>query len=157
DSSALSVTSPSVLHQLAAMSLAASNPAAATVRKSTFYGWHVVAAAFVLATFGWGLGFYGPPVYLHALHELLSWPVNVISTPLTVHCLFGAIGIANLPRLDARFGLGRVTKVGCLALAIGGAGRALAQQPWRLFIAARFRGGGWVTMGAAAVNAIVAP
>jgi hypothetical protein len=27
-----------------------------------FYGWRVVAAAFVLAVFGWGLGFYGPPI-----------------------------------------------------------------------------------------------
>ena len=139
------------------MSLAASNPAAATVRKSTFYGWHVVAAVFVLATFGWGLGFYGPPVYLHALHELRGWPLNVISTAVTVHFLFGAIVIANLPRLYARFGLARVTKAGSLALAIGVAGWAMAQQPWQLFIATLFSGGGWVTMGAAAVNAIVAP
>jgi hypothetical protein len=35
----------------------------------TFYGWRVVGAAFVLAVFGWGLGFYGPPVYLHAVRE----------------------------------------------------------------------------------------
>ena len=34
-----------------------------------FYGWRVVGAAFVLAIFGWGLGFYGPPVYLHAVRE----------------------------------------------------------------------------------------
>jgi hypothetical protein len=30
--------------------------------RKTFYGWHVVAAVFVLTTFGWGLSFYGPPV-----------------------------------------------------------------------------------------------
>ena len=34
-----------------------------------FYGWRIVGAAFVLAFFGWGLGFYGPPVYLHAVRE----------------------------------------------------------------------------------------
>src|SRR5215469_16967446 len=139
------------------MSVAAANPAMAGGRKTTFYGWHVVAAVFVLATFGWGLGFYGPPVYLHALHELRGWPLNVISTVVTVHFLFGAIVIANLPRLYARFGLVRVTKAGSLALAIGVAGWAMAQQPWQLFIATLFSGGGWVTMGAAAVNAIVAP
>jgi hypothetical protein len=27
-------------------------------RPVTFYGWRVVGAAFILATFGWGLGFY---------------------------------------------------------------------------------------------------
>ena len=139
------------------MSVAASNPATASARKATFFGWHVVTAVFVLATFGWGLGFYGPPVYLHALHELRGWSLNVISTAVTVHFLFGAIVIANLPRLYARFGLARVTKAGSLALAIGVAAWALAQQPWQLFVATLFSGGGWVTMGAAAVNAIIAP
>src|ERR1043165_8726847 len=104
------------------MSLAASTPAAADARKPTFYGWRVVAAVFVLATFGWGLGFYGPPVYLHAVHESRGWSLNVISTAVTVHFLFGAIVIANLPRLYARFGLARVTKAGSVALAIGVAG-----------------------------------
>jgi len=139
------------------MSLAASNPATASGGKVTFYGWRVVAAVFVLATFGWGLGFYGPPVYLQAVHQSRGWSLNVISTAVTVHFLFGAIVIANLPRLYARFGLVRVTKAGSLALAIGVAGWALAQERWQLFIATLFSGGGWVTMGAAAVNAIVAP
>jgi MFS family permease len=139
------------------MSTTASNPAMASGMKATFYGWHVVAAVFVLATFGWGLGFYGPPVYLHAVHESRGWSLNVVSTAVTVHFLFGAIVIANLPRLYRRFGLARVTKAGSLALAIGVTGWALAQEPWQLFVATLFSGGGWVTMGAAAVNAIVAP
>jgi MFS family permease len=139
------------------VSTTASNPATAAGRNAPFYGWQVVAAVFVLATFGWGLGFYGPPVYLHAVHQLRGWSLNVVSTAVTVHFLFGAIVIANLPRLYARFGLARVTKAGALALAVGIAGWALAQQPWQLFVATLFSGGGWVTMGAAAVNAIVAP
>jgi hypothetical protein len=69
------------------MSTAASSPAMASGMKATFYGWHVVAAVFVLATFGWGLGFYGPPVYLHAVHELRGWSLNVVSTAVTVHFL----------------------------------------------------------------------
>jgi len=139
------------------MSMAALNGKALSGTKTAFFGWHVVAAVFVLATFGWGLGFYGPPIYLHAVRELRGWSVNLISTAVTVHFLFGAIVIANLPRLYRRFGLARVTKAGSLALAIGISGWALAQQPWQLFVAALFSGGGWVTMGAAAVNAIVAP
>ena len=100
---------------------------------------------------------YGPPVYLHAVHEMRGWSLNVVSTAVTVHFLFGAIVIANLPRLYRRFGLARVTKAGSLALAIGAAGWALAQEPWQFFVATLFSGGGWATMGAAAVNAIVAP
>ena len=59
--------------------------------KATFYGWRVVAAVFVLATFGWGLGFYGPPVYLHAVHEMRGWSLNVVSTAVTVHFLLRPI------------------------------------------------------------------
>jgi len=29
-----------------------------------FYGWRIVGAAFVLAFFGWGLGFYGDQLLL---------------------------------------------------------------------------------------------
>ena len=83
---------------------------------------------------GWGLGFYGPPFYLHAVHESRGWSLNVVSTAVTVHFLFGAIVIANLPRLYRRSGLARVTKAGSLALAIGVAGWALAQEPWQLFV-----------------------
>jgi MFS family permease len=129
----------------------------ANARAATFYGWHVVAAVFVLAAFGWGIGFYGPPVYLHAVQQSRGWSLDVVSTAVSVHFLFGAIVIANLPRLYARFGLARVTKAGVLALTVGVTGWALAQQPWQLFVATLFSGGGWVTMGAAAVNAIVAP
>jgi MFS family permease len=136
---------------------AASGPVAASGRTASFFGWRVVAAVFVLASFGWGLGFYGPPVYLHAVREARGWSLNVVSTAVTVHFLFGAIVIANLPRLYIRFGLARVTKAGALALTVGVIGWALAQQPWQLFVATLFSGGGWVTMGAAAVNAIVAP
>ncbi len=139
------------------MNTATLNPAIARATKATFYGWHVVAAVFVLASFGWGLGFYGPPVYLHTVHQLRGWSLNTVSTAVTVHFLFGAIVIANLPRMYRRFGIARVTKAGSLALAIGLAGWALAREPWQLFVATLFSGGGWVTMGAAAVNAILAP
>lgn len=96
-------------------SVAASRAGTANDTKGEFYGWRVVGAVFVLATFGWGLGFYGPPVYLHAVHELRGWSLDVISTAVTVHFLFGAIVIAKLPWLYRRFGVARVTKAGSLA------------------------------------------
>jgi MFS family permease len=130
----------------------------ATIKeKDTFHGWRVVAAVSVLATFGWGTGFYGPPIYLHTVQETRGWSLNVVSTAVTVHFLFGAIVVASLPKLYQRFGVARVTKAGAVALAAGVAGWALAQQSWQLFVAALLSGGGWATMGAAAVNAIVAP
>lgn len=122
-----------------------------------FFGWRVVAAVFVLATFGWGLGFYGPPVYLHAVREARGWSVTIVSAAVTAHFLFGAIVIANLPKLYRRFGVARVTKFGSIAAAAGIAGWAVAREPWQLFAVTLLSGGGWVMMGAAAVNAIIAP
>ena len=38
-----------------------------------------LAAAFVGAIFGWGVGFYGPPVFLHAVLERTGWPLTLVS------------------------------------------------------------------------------
>jgi len=122
-----------------------------------FYGWRVVAAVFVLATFGWGVGFFGPPIYLHTVQETRGWSLNAVSMAVTVHFLFGAIVVANLPKLYRHFGVSRITKAGSIALAVGVAGWALAKEPWQLFAATLVSGVGWAAMGAAAVNAIIAP
>jgi len=123
----------------------------------TFYGRRVLAAAFVLAVCGWGLGFYGPPIYLHAVQAARGWPLALISAAVTTHFLVGAVVVANLPALYRRFGLAAVTKAGGLALAIGVLGWALAAAPWQLIAATFVSGAGWAAMSGAAVNAIVSP
>ena len=122
-----------------------------------FFGWRVVAGAFVLAVFGWGMGFYGPPVYLHAVQEARQWSVVLVSAAVTLHFLVGAVVVANLPALYRRFGLPAVTKSGALLLGVGVIGWAVAREPWQLLLATLPSGAGWVAMGAAAVNAIIAP
>src|SRR5438105_862677 len=122
-----------------------------------FHGWRVVAGAFVLAIFGWGVGFYGPPVFLHQVRAARGWSLPLASSAVTVHFLIGTIVVANLPALYRRFGLPAVTKAGAIALALGVCGWAMAAEPWQLFVATLFSGAGWVAMGAAAVNAIIAP
>ena len=77
-----------------------------------FYGWRMVGAAFVLAFFGWGLGFYGPPVYLHAVREARGFSLALVSAAVTVHYLAGALVAANVPALYRRFGLPAVTDRG---------------------------------------------
>lgn len=131
--------------------------AGARSRPTAFFGRHVVAAAFVLAVFGWGAGFYGPPVYLEAVIARTGWPLAFVSATVTVHFLFGALVISRLPGLYRRFGLPAVTNLGAVCLALGVLGWALAAQPWQLVLAALMSGAGWVTMGAAALNAIVSP
>tara|TARA_R110000787_G_scaffold16622_72_gene52026 strand:- start:9174 stop:10403 length:1230 start_codon:yes stop_codon:yes gene_type:complete len=122
-----------------------------------FFGRRVVFSAFVLAILGWGIGFYGPPVLLHAAIERTGWPLAWVSAAVTLHFLVGVIIVANLPRLYRRFGLPVITTGGASLLAAGLLGWALAGQPWQLVLAALATGAGWVTMGAAAINAIIAP
>ena len=125
--------------------------------KRAFFGWKVTAGAFTLAVFGWGLGFYGPPVFIGVLHETRGWSLGLISAAITVHYLVGSALAARLPALHARFGLARFTQVGALALAIGLVGWATVTEPWQLFIAAAVSGAGWSATSAAAINAIIAP
>jgi len=126
-------------------------------RTRIFFGWRVVGAAFVLAALGWGIGFYGPPIYLPAIRENRGWPVALISTAVTTHFVIGAVVVANLPALHKRFGVPIATKTGAILLAVGVFGWASATAPWQLFVATLFSGGGWAAMGAAAVNAVVSP
>lgn len=127
------------------------------MKTTDFFGARVVLATFVLAMFGWGIGFYGPPIYLYAAIQRTGWSVELCSAAVTLHFLAGTLVIANLPRLYGRFGIPRITCMGTLLLALGVYGWAVAAQPWQLFLAAALSGLGWVTLGAAAVNAIISP
>ncbi len=122
-----------------------------------FFGPWVIRAAFVLALFGWGVGFYGPPVYLHAVMQRTGWSLTLASSAVTLHYLFGALVVTQLPRWHRRFGPGRTAVAGAAVTALGVLGWAGADHPWQLFVAALASGSGWVTMGAVAVNAAIAP
>src|SRR6185437_14513453 len=64
---------------------------AAKASGGIFFGWRVVAAAFVFAVFAWGVAFYGPSVFLHALHQSRDWPISLISAAITAHFLLSAL------------------------------------------------------------------
>ena len=122
-----------------------------------FFGWRVASAAFVVAVFGWGVGFYGPPIYLYAVQAARGWSIGLVSAAVTAHYLVGAVAVANLPALHARFGLAAITKAGGICLALGTLGWAVAQSPWQLFAATIISGAGWAMTGGAAINAMVSP
>lgn len=122
-----------------------------------FYGWRVAWAAFVVAVFGWGLGFYGPPIYLYAVQAQRGWSIELVSAAVTTHYLIGAGFVANLPAFHRRFGLPAVTALGATCLATGLLGWSLAQTPLQLFLVTLLSGAGWAATGPAAINAIVSP
>jgi hypothetical protein len=128
-----------------------------TMVRPVFFGWRVVAAAFSVASFTFGIGYYGPPVFLNALHQERGWPVSVISVAITLHFLVSAVFVTRLPDAHRRFGVASVTKAGVAALAIGMVCWSLAGAPWQLFIAAILSGSGWAATSGAAIIAMVSP
>jgi hypothetical protein len=122
-----------------------------------FFGWRIVHGAFAVAFFGWGMGFYGPPIYLQTLHESRGWPISLVSMAITAHYLVGSAFITWLPWMYRRFSLPRVTVAGMAAMIVGCLGWATAISPMLLFAATVLTGFGWAVMGGAAVNAIVSP
>lgn len=128
-----------------------------TNTKETFFGWHVVGALFTVAVFAWGIGFYGPPIFLETLHLSRGWPVSMISAAITAHFLLGALVVSNLAALHRRFGIPTVTRAGAVLTALGLLGWALAREPWQLFAATPLSGAGWAMTSGAALNAMLSP
>ena len=123
-----------------------------------YHGWLVVAAAFLVALFGFGLGFYGPGVYLVALEARHGWPVAELAPAITLYYAFGAalLFFCVGPLFD-RYGARRVVTAGALAMAAGLAGLAMAARQWQVYAAFAVMSFGWATMSSAAINIIVAP
>ena len=121
------------------------------------HGARVVWTAFVVAVFGWGVGFYGPAVYLQVLHQTHGWSLSILSAAITAHYLVSAVLIIALPDAYRRFGVARVTVVGTLIGAAGAIAWGSAQQTWQLVPALLLSGAGWPAMSGAALNAMVSP
>jgi predicted MFS family arabinose efflux permease len=87
-------------------------------------GWRIVVVCFLLATFGWGLGFYGQSVYVAELQRLHGWPASLISSGTTFFYLFGAALVA-LAMAAAAISIGQV------------------REPWQLYLANAVLAFGW--------------
>lgn len=129
----------------------------AVPQEPPFFGWRVAWAAFTVAVFGWGVSFYGPPIFLPAIQAARGWSVTLVSAAITSHFLLGAVVVANLAALHRRFGIVAVTRAAAVASALGVLGWALAAAPWQLFAATLVSGFGWAATGGAAINAMVSP
>jgi MFS family permease len=122
-----------------------------------YHGWRVVAAAFLIALFGWGLGFYGPGIYLVALEERHGWPGAEISFAITTYYLAGATLILFGGAAFERLGAPCVVMAGAVAMAAGVALLTLIGRPWQVYAAFAVMSLGWAAMSGAAINIIVAP
>lgn len=125
--------------------------------RKIFYGWKIVACAFLIALFGWGLGFYGPGIYLASFGDLYGWTASTVATAIT--CYYIASGIITIHVGDAfdRFGPRIVVTVGTIAMAVGLTALTWVTRPIELYGAFLIMSVGVSTMSGAAINCIVAP
>src|SRR5258708_1917907 len=93
-------------------------PALAEPAPARYFGWRVVAACFCIAFFGWGLGFYGPGVYLPELRARTGWSVSLISAATTVYYFAGAGLIVVLPDIMRGIGQRATVIAGIAAMAL---------------------------------------
>src|SRR6185369_1131490 len=95
------------------------NPRHPTVDETSlrYEGWRIVAVCFLLATFGWGLGFYGQSVYVAELQRLRGWPASLISSGTTFYYLFGAALVAFVAEAIKAFGPRNCLIAGTFAMA----------------------------------------
>ncbi|WP_246550426.1 MFS transporter [Bradyrhizobium liaoningense] len=122
-----------------------------------FAGWSVVWVAFTVAAFAWGIGFYGPGVFLQTLHASKGWSIATISAAITTHFLVGAAIVVYLPEAHRAIGIARATMIGAVLTAAGIVAWSMTLSPWQLFGAAFISGGGWALTSGAAINAMIAP
>jgi MFS family permease len=117
----------------------------------------VVGAAFLVAFFGFGLGFYGPGIYLVALHNRHGGSTAAISSAITTYYLLGATLVFFAGIIFERFGARRVVSTGTFAMAGGVVLLTLVTDLWQIYAAFAVMSLGWAAMSGAAINIIVAP
>ena len=127
------------------------------MRRSVFYGWRVVGACFVIASFAWGLGLFGASVYLQAVTAVHGWPVSEVSSAITLFFLVSACVQRTVGRSIDRFGPRPILLIGAVSLGAGVALIGQASAMWQLFPCFVLIGLGWSTLSTTGISATVAP
>src|SRR6185437_13774146 len=121
----------------------ASSPTAIDESSIRYDGWRIVAVCFLVATFGWGLGFYGQSVYVAELHRLRGWPASLISAGTTFFYLFGALLVVFVSEAIRGFGPRNCLLAGIFAMAAAAVAIGHASAPWQLYLADVMLAFGW--------------
>jgi MFS family permease len=106
-------------------------------------GWRIVGVCFLVATFGWGFGFYGQGVYLAELHRAQGWPASLISGATTFFYLFGALLVVFVAEAVRAFGPRACLLAGILAMAVAAIAIGQVSSPWQLYAANALLAFGW--------------
>lgn len=121
-----------------------------------YHGWWVVFCCFVIALYGWGLGFYGLSLYLVALQKGHGWSPATISAVITFYYVAGSFLVMQVGDLIQRRGGRIVVLTGTALMALGVCTITFVRESWQLYVAFAIMIPGWAAMGGAAINTLIA-
>jgi len=130
----------------------ASSPIAIDETSARYDGWRIVAVCFLVATFGWGFGFYGQSVYLAELHRMHGWPASLISSGTTFFYLFGALIVAFVSEAVRSFGPRNCLLGGIIAMAAAAIMMGQVTSPRQLYLANALLAFGWAGTSLGAIT-----
>ena len=124
--------------------------------RGLYHGWWVVFCTFVMALYGWGLGFYGLSLYLVALNKIHGWSPATISAGITFFYISGAFLVMQVGDAIQKRGARIVVLAGAGLMGLGVMGLTIIDRPWQLYQAFLVMIPGWAALGGAAINTIIA-
>lgn len=120
-------------------------------------GWLVVLACGIIASFSWGLGFYGLGVYLHALNRLHGWSASLISLAVTVYYALSTVGLVLVGSLIDRRGPRGILTYGVVTMAVTVAALGLISAPWQLFVVYAVMSTAWACLSLTGISGTLLP
>ncbi len=108
-----------------------------------YVGWRIVAVCFLVATFGWAMGFYGQSVYVAELHRIHGWSTSLISSATTFFYLLGALLVAFVSEAIRAFGPRNCMLAGVTAMAAATTLVGQITSPWQLYAVNALLALGW--------------
>lgn len=115
-------------------------------------GWRIVAVCFVMATFSWGLGFYGQSVYLPELQRLHGWQTSWISGATTFFYLVGAALVVFVGDAIGKVGARACLIAGVTAMATATALLGHIDKLWQLYAVYALLACGWAGTSLGAIT-----
>src|SRR4026209_974227 len=122
-----------------------------------YRGWAVVVACGIIASFSWGLGFYGLGVYLHALSRLPCWSPGLISVAVTTYYTLSAGCLGVVGGLIDRHGPRGVLTYGVVTMATAVALLGVITAPWQLFAVYLVMATSWSCLSSTGLSSTLVP
>lgn len=117
-----------------------------------YSGWRIVAVCFVMATFSWGLGFYGQSVYLPELQRLHGWQTSWISSATTIYYLIGASLVVFVGDAIGKVGARACLIAGVICVAAAAALLGHIDKLWQLYAVYALLACGWAGTSLGAIT-----